>query len=146
MIIGDHVDVTIRVESDQGNLFTLNGGAIGGYPLTGLSRVNETTYLSGFTVTEGGNEYAAYENIPVTGVQLFNGMIPGEIYNQPIVQGNDLLDGGRPYILLVTVDTTGPMNIGSEILFRINADQAGYTFTPASHVNNVPFSSSINPG
>jgi hypothetical protein len=142
MIIGDHVAVTIRVESDQGNLFTLNGGVIGGYPLTGLVRVNETTYLSGFTVTEGGNEYAAYENIPVSGVQLYNGTIPGEIYNQSIIQGNDLLDGGRPDILLVTVDTTGPMNIGSEIFFRINADQAGYTFTPASHINNVPFSSS----
>jgi hypothetical protein len=142
MIIGDHVAVTIRVESDRGNLFTLHGGSIGGYPLSGLSRVNETTYLSGFTVTEGGNEYAAYENIPVTGVLLYNGAIPGELYNQSIIQGNDLLDGGRPDILLVTVDTTGPMDIGSEILFRINADQAGYTFTPTSHINNVPFSRS----
>jgi hypothetical protein len=142
MIIGDHVDVTIRVDSDRGNTYTLNGGEIGGYPLTGLSRVNNTTYMSGFTVTEGGNDYAAHINIPVSGLQLFNGSLPGDVYNQPIVQENDLLDANRPEILDIAAQSSGAQNIGSVILLRINADQAGYIFTPTSHVNNVPFSSS----
>ncbi len=142
MNIGEQVTVIIRVESDRGNSYTLNGGEIGGYPLTGLSRVNETTYISGFTVTEGGNDYAAHQNIPVTGLQLYNGLLPGEVYNQPIIQGNDLLDANRPVILGIAAQSSGAQNIGSVILLRINADQAGYIFTQASHVNNVPLSAS----
>ena len=142
MNIDEQVTVIIRVDSDRGNPFTLNGGEIGGYPLSGLSRVNDTTYLSGFTVTEGGNDYAAHENIPVTGLQLYNGLLAGEVYNDPIIQGNDLLDANRPVIQLITSQSSGPQNIGSLILLRINADQAGYIFTPASHVNSVPLSAS----
>jgi len=54
MNIGDEVAVIIRVDSDRGNPYTLSGGEIGGYPLVNLVRMNETTYTSGFTVTEGG--------------------------------------------------------------------------------------------
>ncbi|MCK4854409.1 MAG: PKD domain-containing protein, partial [Bacteroidales bacterium] len=142
MNIGEQVTVIIRVESDRGNSYALNGGEIGGYPLTGLSRVNETTYISGFTVSEGGNDYAAHQNIPVTGLQLYNGLLPGEVYNQPIIQGNDLLDANRPVILGIAAQSSGAQNIGSVILLRISADQAGYIFTQASHVNNVPLSAS----
>jgi len=142
MNIGDQVTVSISVESDQGNPFTLYSGEIGGYSLTSLTRVNDATYISGFTITEGGNDYAAHENIPVTGVQLYNGLIPGEVYNQSIIQDNDLLDANRPDIQLITALVSGPMSIGSVIMLRINADQPGYSFTPASHVNNVPLSSS----
>ena len=142
MNIDDQVAVTIRVESDRGNIFTLNGGEIGGYPLSGLVRMNETTYRSGFTVSEGGNDYAAHQNIPVTGLLLNSGLLPGEVYNQPIIQGNDLLDANRPEILDITAQSSGAQNIGSVILLRINADQAGYIFTPASHVNNVLLSAS----
>ena len=142
MRIGDQVTVTIHVDNDRGNAYTLNGGTIGGYPLTGLSRINETTYLSGFTVTEGGNDYAAHANIPVSGLQLNNGPVLGRVYQSPIVQDNDLLDANRPVIHSVSALSEGPQNIGSEILFEINSDQPGYTFTAASHVNNVPVSGS----
>jgi hypothetical protein len=63
MNIGEQVTVTIRVDSDRGNPYTLNGGEIGGYPLSGLNRLNDTTYTSGFTVTEGGNDYAARRGV-----------------------------------------------------------------------------------
>lgn len=140
MNIGDQVTMTIRVESDRGNPFTLNAGEIGGYPLTGLVRVNDTTYHSFFTLTEGGNDYAAHQNIPVTGLQLNSGLLSGPVYHQAIIQGNDLLDANRPVIQGISAQVSGAMSIGSLILLRINADQAGYIFTQASHVNNVPFS------
>ncbi len=130
MNIDDQVVVTIRVDSDRGNPYTLSGGEIGGYPLTGLVRMNDTTYTSVFTVTEGGNDYAAHVNIPVSGLLLYNGSLPGAVYDQPIIQENDLLDANRPVIHGISAQSSGAMSIGSVILLRINADQAGYIFTP----------------
>jgi hypothetical protein len=142
MKIGDTVRVTITVESDQGNVFSLNRGEIGGYHLTSLSRENDTTYISRFMVTEDGNDYAAYENIPVAGVQLYNGLIPGNLHSQTIIQGNDLLDANRPeFIYIVDNTLTGEQDIGSVIKLSIHTDGAGYLFNPTSHVNHVPFSS-----
>ena len=140
MKIGDHVTVSITVEPDQGSPFTLHSGDIGGYPLTGFNRVNSTTYTAGFVVTEGGNDYEAQEDIPVNGVQLSNGIILGDVYDHPIIQGNDLLDANRPVIRQITVLSSGPASIGSEIELMIDADQPGYHFTPTSHVNHVPLS------
>jgi hypothetical protein len=149
MNIDDTVLVTITVQSDQGNTFSLNSGEIGGYPLATLSRENDTTYISRFIVTEFGDDYAAYENIPVTGVQLFNGLIPGKLHSQTIIQGNDLLDANRPVFIYIVDNTlTGEQDIGSVIKLSMRTDESGYMFDPTSFVNYVLFSSStiqINP-
>jgi len=142
MNIGDTVLVTIRVESDHGNIFSLNRGEIGEYPLATLSRENDTTYISSFPVDEFGNDYAAYENIPVKDVQLYNGLTPGNLYSQTIIQENDLLDANRPeFIYIVDNTLTGEQDIGSVIKLSIHTDEAGYTFDSTSHVNYVSFSS-----
>jgi hypothetical protein len=140
MKIGDHVTVSITVEADQGSPYMLHSGNIGGYPLTDLIRLDNTSYTAVFIVTEGGNDYEAQEDIPVNGVQLSNGIILGDVYDQPIIQGNDLLDANRPVIRQITVLSSGPASIGSEIELMIDADQPGYHFTPTSHVNHVPLS------
>jgi hypothetical protein len=148
MNIDDTVRVTITVESDQGNTFLLISGEIGEYPLTTLNRENDTTYISSFIVTEFGNDYAAYESIPVKDVQLYNGLTPGNLYSQTIIQENDLLDANRPEIMIIYTTLTGEQDIGSVIPLRIRTDEAGHTFTSNSHVNDVLFSSptiQINP-
>ena len=139
MSIGSVVEVTITVENDEGNTFSLDSGVIGGYPLTGLIRVNETTYTSNITITEGGLDYPASQDIHVLGVRLMNGPIPGNIYNGYIVQDNDPIDANRPVIdFIYTPETVGPHNIGDGILVTVQALENGLTFAPESHVNNIP--------
>ena len=142
MRIGSVVPVTITVETDEGNTFTLvDGGRIGGYPLEGLARVNETTYTCSFTVFDEGLDYPASQDIHVIGVQLMNGAIPGNLYNGYIVQDNDELDGNAPDIQYIYTYMSGAQNVGSVILIWIQSNENGLTFTPESHVNNVPLSS-----
>jgi len=138
----DVVRVTITVEDDGGSDFSLApGGAIGGYALVGLERVDATTYNSSFTVDPPGNSYAASQSIPVTGVQLLNGTIEGNVYSGFIVQDSDLLDASAPVIQYIYSNTGGAQNIGDEIFLRIRANEGELTFTPTSHVNNVLVSS-----
>ncbi len=142
MRIGSNVQVTIYVENDEGNDFTLSGGVIGGYSLNPVTPQDATTYLTSFTVTEGGLDYAASEDIHVMDLQLMNGTIPGEIYtNAYIVQDNDPIDANRPEIDYIFTQNTGPQNIGSEITMWIQADESDYSFDPASIVNTLPIAS-----
>lgn len=138
MHIGSQVLVTITVEDDEGNIFTLEDGAdIGGYPLAPATRFNATTYRSSFTVTEGGSDYAAAQDIPVSNVQLMNGeMIPGNIYTNVISQGNDLLDAHRPVIQYIYTSTSGAQNVGSQINLRIGTPESGLSFVDTSWVNH----------
>ncbi len=142
MLIGSVVEVTIFVESDQSNLFSLAGGFIGGYPLAGLERQDETTYTSSFTVNEGGDDYPASQDIHVLDLQLMNGLIPGEVYtNAYIIQDSDPIDANRPLINYIYTTITGPQNIGSEITLWIGADESDYLFDATSLVNNLPITS-----
>jgi len=142
MLIGSVVTVTITVENDEGNIFSLvEGGVIGNYPLVGLVRVNETTYTSSLTITEGGLDYPASQDIHVIGVQLMNAAIPGNIFNGYIIQDNDELDANRPFIEYIYTYMNGAQNVGSEIIVWIQSNEDGLVFTPTSHVNNIPLSS-----
>jgi hypothetical protein len=142
MRIGSVVPVTITVDNDEGNTFSLvDGGVIGGYPLAGLTRVNETTYTSSITIVSGGLNYPASQNIHVLGIQLMNGPIPGNVYNDYIIQDNDEIDGNAPVIEFIYTYMSGAQNVGSEIVIWIGSNEDGLTFTPTSHVNNVPLSS-----
>ena len=142
MGIDDIVPVTITVVDDGGVTFTLApGGAIGGYSLGPVTPVDATTYTSSFTINEGGNSYAASQSIPVTDVQLMNGTIEGNIYSGFIVQDSDLLDASAPAIQYIYSSTGGAQNIGDEIFLILQATEGRLSFTPASHVNNVPVSS-----
>ena len=142
MRIGSVVPVTITVENDEGITFTLvDGAVIGGYPLEDLVRINETTYTCSFTVFNGGLDYPASQDIHVIGLQFMNGAIPGNLYNGYIVQDNDELDGNAPDIQYIYTYMSGAQNVGSVILIWIQSNENGLTFTPESHVNNVPLSS-----
>jgi hypothetical protein len=145
MNIGTIVDVTIEVEDDEGDTFSLEAGSIiGGYPLTNQIRIDNTTYTCTFTITEGGIDYPAYENIPVQ-IRLLNDEILGNLYTDPIIQDSDLLDANSPVIQIIYTTNVGAQSIGDEIFIRIQTDGFDYNLTPTSNVNNIPLtSSSIN--
>jgi len=143
MRIGSVVEVTITVEDDEGNMFSLvPGGVIGGYPLENLGRIDATTYTCEFTVFEGGLNYAASADIHVNDVRLMNGTIPGNLYTlQYISQDSDLLDANAPIIQYIYASTNGPQNVGSVIFLWIQATENGLGFDPISTVNAIPISS-----
>ncbi len=142
MRIGTIVNVTISVEDDEGLTFTLEAGSIiGGYPLTNLTRINNTIYSCTFSVIEGGIDYSASENIPVQ-IRLLNGEIEGNLYNEPIIQDLDLLDSNSPAFQYIYTIDEGAQSIGDEFTIWIQTDGSNYNFTPTSHVNNIPLAGS----
>jgi len=97
MKIDDMVTVTITVLSDSA-VFKLISGEIGGYPLDPdeFSKVNDTTYTTIFWINEGGNDYAAGDDIPVINLVLSSACGPSVPWNAPISQTNDPIDANRP--------------------------------------------------
>ncbi len=94
MKINDVVTATISVESDSETVYTLNASNIGGYALDSLSKQNDITYTTTFTVTEGGTDYAAAADIAVS-VELADGGLTNT-WTTPILQANDPIDANRP--------------------------------------------------
>ena len=136
MGIGDIISATITVSNDGDLPYTFVSGSIGGYLLTGFSRVDATTYLANFEITEGGNSYLADQNIPVSNLVITDGTIPSLPYNLPIIQNNDPIDAEIPEILGMSV-VSGVNRIGDEVILDINADGLGYSILPTSLINGI---------
>ncbi len=136
MKIGDIITATITVSNDAGTPYSLVTGSIGRYPLVNLLRMNATTYLANFTITEGGNSYAALLNIPVTNLILSNGIIQNLPYNKPIIQNNDALDAKLPVINTMIV-ASEIMKVGDIVIMNINADSTHYTAHPLTSINGT---------
>jgi len=136
MKIGDVVSASISVSNDASVPYSMISGNIGGYPLIGFQRINATSYLANFVITEGGNSYQASQQIPVNDLVITDGTIQSNVYNGSIVQNNDLLDAEYPQISSVTVES-GTKRIGSVVVLNINADGSGYTILPGSGVNGI---------
>ena len=66
MNIGDAVTATLSVQSDSATIYDLNASTIGGYALSNRVKLDSTTYTAQFTVTSGGNDYAAGADIPTS--------------------------------------------------------------------------------
>ena len=141
MKIGDIISATITVSNDAGFPYSLVSGLIGGYPLTGLQRVDETTYLANFVITEGGNSYLANENIPVSNLVISDGTIQSVPYAGAIIQNNDLLDANLPVIFEMTV-ASGIMKVGDVVSLNIRTDGLRYSLLPTSSVNGISVSES----
>ncbi len=104
MNVGDVVTATITVNNDDGDVPVLTSGTIGGYPLGSFSGTGPTTYTATFTITEGGNSYAAGSDIPVANLVLTD--LQGNsssVYNTPIAQANDLIDATSPQVTSIAI-------------------------------------------
>ncbi len=138
MKIGDNVPVTITVEDDQGMVYTLLSGTIGQYPLSNLVRLNNTTYTASIQVTEGGAEFLAAEDIPVSDLQLMGDALPGNLFNGFISQSNDPIDSRRPVVLQATLlNTESLLMSGDTIRIRVRCDSTAYLLDDISTVNGV---------
>ncbi|MFO7932999.1 MAG: hypothetical protein R6U78_02850, partial [Bacteroidales bacterium] len=137
MKIGDVIPATITVVNDAGIPYTLLSGTLGGYELTEFTRTDSVTYLANFTIVEGGNSYAASEDIPVTNLVITDDNIESEPYHGYITQDNDLLDAERPVIESMSVES-GDKMIGEDVILNIDADGPDYTIDPASMINGIP--------
>ncbi len=104
MAIDDVVVATILVQSDSATTYMLSASHVGGYALGGLSRMDSTTYTATFTVVEGGSDYTAETDIPVS-VTLTDGSTP-DTWSTPIAQASDPLDANRPSVSNVAADTS----------------------------------------
>jgi hypothetical protein len=131
MNVGDVVVATITVTSDA-NDFLLTSGDIAGYTVGNLNKNSDTEYTVDFTITDGGTDYAAGDDIPVTDLQLNDGGTQGNIWNTPISQGGDPIDANNPAAFttgaVVTTDGTvvanywNGTNTGVDVTIPIDND------------------------
>jgi hypothetical protein len=116
MKVGDTVTATITVVDDRGDFPQLSGGSIGGYNLYSLKKNNDSTYTAKFIIYEGGNDYKASENIPLTNLVLTDAAgNSSAAFNYSINQDNDAIDANSPKIINISISNT-PMKIGDTII------------------------------
>jgi hypothetical protein len=132
MKVGDVVTATITVASDADTL-TLTSGAIGGFTLGSLTKVNATTYTATFTVANGGTDVAAGVDIPVSLVLSDAAGNAATAYTTAISQGGDAIDANAPVIAAVTIPNAA-MKIGDVVTatITVNSDTDTYTLGTAS--------------
>ncbi len=148
MKIGDIVPVSLTVTDDDGTPYTLVSGTVGGYPLEGFQRISATAYQASFTIIQGGESFAAEENIPVAGLVISNGEIQTAPYELPVIQDGDPLDAALPVISSMAVEG-GIKKIGDVVILNIYADGENYSADPQTTIHgyaltasNVTFSES----
>ena len=108
MNVGDNVTATITVNNDP-DAFTLISGSVAGFALGGLVKNSNTEYEATFTITDGGTDYAAGDDIPVANLVLEDASSNQNApYSQNIVQGGDPIDANNPAAFTAgAVVTTG---------------------------------------
>ncbi len=140
--IGDNVPVTITVQNDGGQTFSLTAGTIGGRTITGLARTNVTTYTASFSILSGTTDFAAVSDIPVS-IQMQVSGRSGNLYSTAISQNSDLIDANAP--IISTYQALGTVyKVGDIVQLVANADQPDYTVDNAqTSINGIPYSSSF---
>ena len=101
--VGEQVTVTITVAADA-DACALVTGSVGGYALSGLTKVNDTTYTAVFTVTEGGQSFAPGQGIPVTIAVRDSAGNQSSGYTATVTQGNGSIDTVKPTLSSAAVD------------------------------------------
>ena len=127
MSVGDTVTATITVNSDT-DTYTIINGTIGGFALSNLTKVDDTTYEAEFTVTQGGADVVAGNDIPVDITITDTAGNTGTAYTTAISQGSDSIDANAPVITAVTIDNS-PMNVGDTVTATITVDSDTDTYT-----------------
>jgi hypothetical protein len=118
MKIGDVITATVTVNSNP-EVFTLGVSTIGGFALSGLSKINNTTYTATFVIASGGTDVAAGSNIPVSVVLSGVGGSSAP-FLIAIAQGADQIDANAPAVTSVTSSTAnGIYGVGSVIAVNV---------------------------
>jgi uncharacterized repeat protein (TIGR02059 family) len=100
---GDVVKVTIEVTADA-DTYSLISGTVGGYELTGPTKISNTTYTATFTVAEGGMSFTPGEAIPVN-ITIKDTAGNQQIgYSAPVVPGDRSIDTVKPTVTAASID------------------------------------------
>ncbi len=134
MNVGDVVTATIIVNSD-GDVYTLQTSNVGGFSLGGISKTNNTTYTATFTITNGGTDVIAANNIPLSVVVQDAGGNNSTAFTTAIAQGGDPIDANNPVITAVSIPNAA-MNVGDVVTatITVNSDPDVYTLPGGSTI------------
>ncbi len=139
-IIGDTVKAEIQISDDHGRTIQLVSGKIGDYPLKNLKRSDSSLYLASFVIYEGGRNYEASEDIPVSKLVISDGQVQSPAFDGSIIQDNDPIDASAPKVHSMTVPDK-LFGTGDTIVMEILADGSGYQAGDQSSFNHVGFES-----
>ncbi len=139
-IIGDTVKADIHVLNDHGSIFQLVSGMIGDYPLENFLRSDSSLYVASFMVFEGGDNFQAKEDIPVSNLVITDGMTQSIPYSEFISQDHDLIDASAPRVLSLTVPSS-VFGVGDTIEMDIIADGEYYVSCKGTIINGVSLES-----
>ena len=127
MKIGDTVTVTITVTSDA-DTYTLATSTLGGFSLSGLAKVSDTSYTASFTVASGGTDVAAGSDISVSVVLNDSASNANSAFTTAISQNADRIDANRPAISSVSIPNA-TMKIGDTVTVTITVTSDADTYT-----------------
>ncbi|TKB56628.1 DUF4347 domain-containing protein [Ferrimonas aestuarii] len=117
--VGDTVTATITVTSDSDDYTGGSGaisGTINGYNLIGLSRVDNTTYRATFTISDGGIDTDASNDIAVNVTLTDSSGNTSSAYTTAISQGSDAIYANLPEVELTTSSNSMSEDGGSATL------------------------------
>ena len=117
--VSDTVTATITVTSDSDDYTTGSGaitGTINGYTLGSLSKVNDTTYIATFTITDGGTDVAAGSNVAVNFTLTDSSGNTSGAFTTAISQVNDAFFANLPDVDLTANTNTIAEDGGVSIL------------------------------
>jgi uncharacterized repeat protein (TIGR02059 family) len=104
MALGEVVTVTITVAADA-DMYSLGAGSfVGPYALANLVKVNDTTYMATFTVTNEAGNIPAGDDLPVSLTLVDSALNVSTRYDAPISQDGDPVDATPPSLAGATVD------------------------------------------
>ncbi|GAA3567052.1 hypothetical protein GCM10022265_16050 [Marinobacter xestospongiae] len=113
MKVGDVVEATITVTDDQGDHYSGLSGTIGGFNLSNLNRVDNTTYTAQFTVVESGTDVAATDDLPVSLTLADTLGNRSATFDTPISQANDALDANSPAASAPQLEATSDSGVSN---------------------------------
>ncbi|WP_394209152.1 Ig-like domain-containing protein [Enterovibrio calviensis] len=140
--VGDTVPVTITVDSDPDDYSTGSGaisGTVNGYTLSGLSKVNDTTYSSSIVIADEGIDRAVAEDIPVSVVLTDSRGNESLEYTNEISQDSDAIYANQPHLSLTASPSALAESGGSSTVTANLTDTLNNTW-PDNIVVNLSYS------
>lgn len=133
MKIGD--TVTAVITGSDTNMVLVPGSTIGGYDLTAVADDNpaDNHYEATFTVTDGGTDVAADDDIAVSITMTGSTGVDSEAFTDAIAQDSDSIDANRPVVTDVSIPNE-PMTADETVTVTIEADEAGLALKDGSTV------------
>ena len=128
MKIGDVVTATITVATDSDDYTTGSGGVSGNidnFAISGLSKINDTTYTATFTIVDGGSDVASGTDIPLSITLTDSAGTVGNTFTTAISQANDSIDANLPTLTSSTpADNATNVAIADNIVLTFSEDIA----------------------